>query len=788
MYDKAFEEKLADKWQKEQLYKFDINSSKPIFSIDTPPPYTNGVLHMGHIADYTFIDIIARYKRMSGFNVFYPQGWDTMGFPTELSVEKKYGKLPDDEFIEKCKELTTENLVKMRREMLRLGFSMDTSLEYITMSREYQAKVQLSLLLMYEKGLVYKGSHAVYWCPHCKSAIAREEIEEMEEKAKLNYIKFKIEGSDGEIEIATTRPEMIHACVALATNPNDEKNSKYIGRRAVLPIFGRSVPIIGDEEIDPGFGTGIEMICTFGDKQDLVMYHRHNLDKIDAIDEDGKLINAGKYTGLSVDEARSAIISDLRKMGLLAKQEEILHSVKTHDRCKHSIELLSSKQWFIKTKDFSEKIKEIASKIEWIPKFMEKYLIDWADYIDWDWVISRNRRFDTPLPFWYCEKCDYIVPASKENLPINPMKDKPPIDKCPKCGGRIVGEKMTCDVWVDSSITPLVIAGWPENKALFEKIFPESIRVHATEIIRSWTFYTIFRVWALTGSIPFKQMLVHGLILGADGKKMSKSIGNVVSPDELLEKYSADAIRLWAALGSEISKDRALIFNDVKYAHSFIVKLFNSFALIEKALQGYDGSFDAAHLSDFDRWILNGINRLIENATKSYEGFDFFGVANGAIEFYWHDFCDFYLEEVKHIIYSSDGKRRRAVQYVLRYVITNTLKVLAPIMPFATEELFSKLGKGSIHMQDFPKADTSMLNPSYEVAGAYLNAIIAAVRKERTKKKLALNYPITKMIINVPEEYYSLLERNKSELKEICKVNELLLVKSNELGIELKFD
>ncbi|MEM4114347.1 MAG: valine--tRNA ligase, partial [Candidatus Micrarchaeaceae archaeon] len=780
--------KLAEKWQKQQLYKFDANSGKPIFSIDTPPPYTNGVLHMGHIADYTFIDIIARYKRMSGFNVFYPQGWDTMGFPTEISVEKKYGKLPDDEFIEKCKELTTENLAKMRHDMLRLGFSMDTSLEYITMSKEYQAKVQLSLLLMHEKGLVYKGSHAVYWCPHCKSAIAREEIEEIEEKTKLNYIKFAIEGSNEEIQIATTRPEMLHACVALAANPADEKNSKYIGKKAVVPIFGRSVAIIGDEEIDPAFGTGMEMICTFGDKQDLVMYHRHGLEKIDAIDEDGRLKNAGKYTGLSVAEARSAIISDLKEAGLLAKQDEILHSVKTHDRCKHSIELISSKQWFIKTKDFAEKIKETASKIEWIPKFMERYLIDWADYIDWDWVISRNRRFDTPLPFWYCEECDYIVPASADSLPVNPIKAKPPIEKCPRCGGKIVGEKMTCDVWVDSSITPLVIAGWPDNKALFEKVFPEAIRIHATEIIRSWTFYTIFRVWALTGSIPFKQILVHGLILGPDGKKMSKSIGNVVSPDELLEKYSADAIRLWAALGSEISKDRALIFNDVKYAHNFIVKLFNSFTLIEKALQGYDGSFDASQLNDFDKWILNGVNVLIETATKSYESFNFFGVANASIDFYWHDFCDFYLEEVKHIIYGGDSARKKAVQHVLKYVITNTLKILAPIIPFSTDELFSKLERNSIHLQEFPKADASAINPEYAATGAYLNAIIASVRKERTKNKLALNYPITKMIINVPEEYYSLLERNKPELKEVCKVNELVLVKAGELAIKLEFD
>ncbi len=786
MYDKSIEEKWQQHWQKVEAYKFVDDRKKPLYVIDTPPPYTNGVLHMGHVSDYSYIDMIARYKRMKGFNVFYPQGWDTMGFPTERTVEKKYGKgLSDAEFIKKCEELSTENLSAMRKQMIRMGYSMDMSHEYITMLKPYTAKVQLSLLLLYEKGLVYRGRHAVYWCPYCKTPIAREETEDKEEKTTLNYINFELADKSGTITIATTRPELLHACVALAVNPNDEKNKGYIGKKVIVPIFNREVEVIGDTDVEIGFGTGAEMICTFGDKKDLMLFHRHKLPEIQAIDEEGKLINAGKYNGLSINEARSAIISDLKQMGLLVKREEILHTVKVHDRCSNPIELLSSTQWFIKTTEFAEQIKKQANEIKWIPEFTKRYLLDWADYIDWDWVISRERRFDTPLPFWYCEDCGEIIPAKEEMLPVDPRVDKPPVEKCPKCGGKVVGAKQTCDVWVDSAITPLVIAGWPNEG--YERYFPADLRVNATEIIRTWDFYTIFQTWALTGKIPFKTLFVHGLILAPDNKKMSKSLGNVIGPEELIEKYSADSVRMWAALSGAVGKDRALLFNDVKYAYSFLVKLFNSFEFIFKAIEGFDGSFEKEYLSSFDKYMLSRLNSLIKSVDKHYDEFDFFAAANELINFYWHEFCDYYIEEIKHVVYGKDEKRKRAVQYVLSEAADSMLRMLAPIVPHAAEELYTRLKKKSVHAQEFPKCNEELIDQKAEEEGLSLNEVISAVRKEKTKNGLALNYPLTAITINIPEKYYHLIEQNRADIAEICKVNEVKLGKAEELSVLINF-
>ncbi len=786
MYDSGIEEKLLKEWEKEGLYKFDRNSSKPLYVIDTPPPYTSGVLHMGHALSYSFIDFIARYKRMKGYNVYYPQGWDTMGFPTERAVEKKYGKgLSREEFIAKCEETSVNNIAAMKKQMLRLGFSMDESLEYITMSKDYKRRVQLSVLLMYDKGLVYKGAHTVYWCPYCHTAIAREETEDREEKTKLNYINFEL-SDGGKIAIATTRPELLHACVAIMVNPKDERNKKYIGKKAIVPIFNREVDVIGDEDVEMDFGTGAEMVCTFGDKDDLVMFHRHKLSEIKAIDENGRLINAGKYTGLSVEDARSAIISDLKEKGALVKQEEILHTVKIHDRCEHTIELLSSEQWFMKTKEFAEKIKEQANKIKWIPEFTKKYLEDWADHIDWDWVISRQRVFDTPLPFWKCEKCGYVVPASKDKLPVDPRTDKPPVEKCPKCGGKLVGETSTCDVWVDSSISPMVIAGWPDDNEFFKKAFPASIRVQGTEIIRTWAFYTIYRAWALTGEIPFNELFIHGLVLGPDNRKMSKSFGNVVSPEETIKSYSADSLRMWGALSGAIGRDRPLIMKDVKYAHSFINKLFNSFEFIEKALEGYEEKAEKEY-SEIDLWLLSRLNRVIKNVGKAYEEFDFMPLSNMLIDFYWHEFCDFYIEDVKHIVYGSDNRRKQAVQDVLYKTIESTLRMLAPIIPFATDYLYRKLKKKSVHIESFPEANEKMISDEAEENGAYVNEIISYIRREKRSNKLALNYPLTAIIINIPEKYYKLVERNRSEIGQICKVEKIDINTAGELSVEIKF-
>jgi valyl-tRNA synthetase len=392
--------------------------------------------------------------------------------------------------------------------------------------------------------MIYRAKHPIEWCPHCESSIAREEAEEVTEKSSLNYIDFALEGSKEKLTIATTRPEMLHAIVAIAVNPNDKRYKKLIGKAVKVPIFDNSVKIIGEESIDMKYGTGAEMVCTFGDKKDVMLYYQHKLGFVDALDEKGLLKNAGKFNGMSTVKAREAIIEELKNGKVLTKQEPIEHAIKLHDRCHTPIEMLSAMQWFIKTKEFADKIKESAGDIKWIPDAAKQRLIDWSNYIEWDWNISRHRVFGTPIPFWYCENCGYIAAPQKSALPLDPAAAEPPIDRCPKCKSHLIGESDVCDTWVDSSITPLAIAGWPDNKALFSKTFPQSVRIQGTDIIRTWAFYTIFRTWALTDNKPFENLLTHGMILDTEGKEMHKSAGNGISPEQLMEKYPVDAIRL----------------------------------------------------------------------------------------------------------------------------------------------------------------------------------------------------------------------------------------------------
>jgi len=809
MYDIAIDEKWNRHWSERKLNLFDENDTKrPIYVIDTPPPFTSGTLHMGHVFGYSLIDAIARYKRMKGFNVLYPQGWDTQGFPTEKAVEKKYGtKLTREEFYQRAVEIADENLKAMRQQMYVLGFSPDERYGYTTMSKEYRAKVQLSLLLMYEKGFVYRDKAPVEWCPSCNSAIAHAETEEKTIDTTLMYVKFAIVGSKSRhITVATTRPELMHACVAVAVNPKDERFSKLIGKSVRVPIFDNKVEIIADEGVEKEFGTGAEMVCTFGDKADREMYYRHKLNLIDSLDEHGRLKNAKEFTGMKILEARPLVTDALDKCGALEKREAITHTIKIHDRCSTEIELIISTQWFIRIREHTKKIVELGKEMKWIPEFTEQYLDDWARFIDWDWIISRNRIFGTPIPFWYCEKCNFILAPKRERLPIDPTRDKPEIDKCPKCNGRIIGESATCDVWVDSSITPLVIAGWPENRALLERAFPSALRFQGLEIVRTWAFYTIFRAWALTGKKTFESILVHGMILGTDGKRMHKSRGNGVSPDDLLKKYPADAIRLWSALSGAIGKDKPFTYKDIEYAKSFITKLFNSAAFMKSAVTetGMPRIEPAKDMELFDIWILNRLNSVIKRAEESYEAFNFYDLANVIMNFYWHEFCDFYIENVKYRIYSKDKrmqKSRHAAVFVLNHVLMEVLKLLFPIIPHAAEEINSLFNKEGLEKSSFPvykdKGSPSdyvingvlfksgIVDMNYENSGAFLNNIISDVRKAKAKERIALNKQIASININVPEEYYKVVNTAKEELKSICKAGKIEIEKATDYSASI---
>lgn len=781
-YDKSIEAKWQAQWEVQGTYKFDESqTSKPVYSIDTPPPFTSGDLHMGHVLSYSYFDFIARLKRMQGFNVYYPQGWDCQGFPTEVKVESKFGKgLKPEEFRKHCVEWTGNFIERMKKQMISMGFSPDWRYEYRTMSPDYHRKVQYSLIKMFEDGLVYRGEHPVFWCAHCRSAIAKAETDDHERDTMLNHLKFTCEGKD--VIVATTRPELLHACVAVLVHPEDERYTALVGKDITTPL-GKTVKLIADKDVDKEFGTGVVMVCTFGDKTDAVWAYRHKLQIIKAMDFAGRLLDAGAYTGLKADEAKKRIIEDLQREGKLAKQSSLRQVVKVHDRCGKPIEFLLSHQWFAKIKGLEEKIIDAGKSMSWKPEFTVQLLIDWANFIDWDWVISRQRVFGTPLPFWNCSNCNKSFAAGMDELPVVPpsMQEK----KCPGCGEKLEPETSTCDCWVDSSITPLAIGKWPENPEFLSRVYPSSLRPQGTEIIRTWAFYTIYRCLMLTGKAPFKELLLNGNVLAPDGKKMSKSLGNIIPPDKLITEYSTDAVRQWAALSGALAKDRPFSYKDIAFAQSFINKYWNASAFVEKSLEGFDYSREPVSLRSNDKWILSRLNKLVKTVSSAFEEFDFHTVVSAVHDFFWHEFCDHYLETVKHRLYSPEKygeESRHAAQYTLYCVLLASTKLLAPIACHSTESVYHEIlkkhdGASSVHLSAWPKSEEAYISEEAEAVGLLLNKVMSSVRQWKAEHKMALNAPLAGVSLSLSKDDLARLDFVKEE---ICATGHIAAVSASE--------
>ncbi len=736
------EEKWVGKW-KDEMYYFDWDSKKPHFIIDTPPPYPTGSFHIGNTLNWCYIDFIARYKRMKGYEVMFPQGWDCHGLPTEVKVEEIHGIKKSDvsreEFRKLCVAFTEENIEKMRSVMKRMAFSIDWSKEYITMYPEYFRKTQISFVRMYRKGLIYRDYHPVIHCPRCETTIALAEIEYRTGKTRLNYIKF-----DEGVIIATTRPELIPACVAIAVHPEDERYKDDIGRIVRVPGTNHEVRIIADEEVDPEYGTGMVMICTFGDRQDVKWWKKHNLELRDILTRDGRLNErAGKYAGLTIPEARERILEDLKAEGRLVRQEEVQHNVGLCWRCKTPVEIVPEEQWFVKIE--KDKIMEAARKIRWIPEHMLSRLEGWVESMEWDWVISRQRVFATPIPVWYCSECGEVVVAKEEWLPVDPTRDEPP-EPCPKCGGRnFRGEDDVLDTWMDSSITSLAIVGWPDEV----KEYPTHLRPQGHDIIRTWAFYTILRSIALTDEIPWHEIVINGMVLGEDGRKMSKSLGNIISPDEVIEKYGADALRQWAAIGGVVGSDVMFTWKEIVAASRFQQKFWSILRFTMSHVEGYEPSDDdVQYLRDADRWILSKLNRLIRDVNQYMDEYRFSEALKAIRGFAWYEYADNYLEIVKNRLYSGDEEEKRGAKYVLYKTMDALIRMLAPFTPFLAEECWSVFRKeGSVHLQSYPEADERFISDEWERKGELIKEIVAAIRRLKHDRGLALNAPMKKVMV-----------------------------------------
>lgn len=783
------EAKWQAKWKDEELFRFDPNLSKPVYSIDTPPPFTSGTLHMGHIYNHVWIDIVARYKRMRGFNVYLPQGFDCHGLPTELKVEKELGidTKNRDEFLKRCKEWTETAISRMKKQFEMIGYSTDWNYSYRTMDGSYKAMVQKTLLEFYKKGLLYREKHPVLWCPNCETALAKAEVGYVEREGKLYHIDLDTGGH--KLTIATTRPEMMPACVAVLVHPEDSRYKKFVGKKAGLPIFKREVPIIADSNVDKEFGTGVVYVCTFGDEQDIAWQKQYKLPVIEAIDKNGNLTPvAGKYSGLSVEDARHRITEDLIEEGVIRKVEKIRHNVLCHTErssCNTPIELLPLEQWFIKVKEFTKDIVNAAKQMKWYPDYMLQRLIDWSVSMDWDWCISRQRIFGTPIPFWVCN-CGEIIPA-EDNLPVDPRGTK---KKCKKCSGDAIGEEDVCDCWVDSSITPLAISKWDSENKFFRKTYPSSLRPQGYEIIRTWTFYTIFRNLIIAGKPCFIELMINGMVAGPDGRKMSKSLGNIIEPEEPLKKYSADTLRQWAAAGT-LGDDYPFNWEECEHSQKFLTKLWNITRFIEMHLKDFDSrEINPEKLNEIDRWILSRLERIIENSTKNLDNYIFNIPLEEIRSFIWHDLADDYLEMVKHRLYKPEiygADSKLAVQYTLNRILRVILRLLSPFTPHICDEIWANFFEGHATASEWPKVMEGMINTGAEETGELAREIIGLVRKFKSDNNISLGSELEFLKISANPELINKIEKVKSDIAGTGKIKNLEISASEVEKFSLEF-
>ncbi len=758
---KALEKKWQKKWQETKIYHFNFDSNKKPYSIDVPPRYASGPLHVGHAVHYTHIDFAARYKRMRGYDVFFPLCFDVNGIPIEERVERQLNITRKDidrhKFTKLCSEFAEKNIKTMTDQFIILGESMDPSIYYQTNAEYYRRLTQISFIELFNKDYIYKGEFPVNWCPRCMTAMADAEVTYTDRITKLNTVKFYFKDNPPEqvfkyhsigkdkkgeyVEIATTRPEMLPSCQIVAVHPTDERAPWLVGQILIVPLFNKEVKIVEDDAVDPEFGSGIVMVCTVGDKEDLNWVFKYKLPIEMSIDEAGCMTElCGPYKGMKIVDARKAVIEDLKKENILIKQEPLDQNVGVCWRCKTPVEYINAEQWFLKTTKFKDMVLEKSDEMNWFPEFMKIRLEDWVNSLEWDWVISRQRYFATPIPLWECKKCSEVVIARPEDCYIDPTIDKPHIDKCPKCGGKLIGCEDVFDTWMDSSISPLYNTFWYRDDKNFKKLYPMSLRPQAHDIIRTWAFYTILRCSLITGEKPFENIMMGGFILSEDGTPMHASLGNVIDPIEIINKYGSDAFRCYAA-SCALGEDNPFRTKDVIRGTKLLRKIWNVQQFIKNIVK--DEKPNETDLIDIDKWILTKYSKLVKKCTKQMDNFDYSQTMKDVEYFLWHELADHYIEMIKSSIYENNNVD--SIKYTLYTVGLGTLKLFASFIPHITEEIYQKFYKqfekdDSIHISDWP--EPVLVDKEKEIAGESVKEYISQVRSWKSEQGIALNAPI----------------------------------------------
>ena len=768
---KESEKKYKLYWEKNKIYTFNPNSTKPIYSIDTPPPTVSGKMHIGHAFSYSQQDFVIRYKRMQGYNIFYPFGTDDNGLPTERLIEKEKNITPQKvgrkEFIKIClNTLNKELRPKYIQDWKSIGISCDWSIFYTTINKHCQKISQKSFIDLYKQKREYRKRTPFMWCPECQTAIAQVELKDKEKESQFVYIKFDT-SINKPIVIATTRPELMPACIAIHVHPEDKRYKEFINQKAKIPFFNREVKIYANEDVDPDFGSGAVYHCTFGDMDDAEWIEKFKIQPIEIMDKDGTLNEkAGKYQGLNSKQARKALIEDLQKAGLIQKIEPIKHVVNTHERCDTEIEILMTDQWFIKYLDLKQQFLKQGSKLNWYPKHMKNRYDNWVKGLKYDWCISRQRYFGIPFPVWYCKKCNEIILADESQLPVDPLTDKPK-DPCPKCKSTsFEPEKDILDTWATSSLTPQIVASlFPK---LYKKLYPMNLRPQAHDIISFWLFNTVVKSYLHNKINPFEDVVISGWALDPKGKKMSKSKGNIIEPQEMIQKYSADCLRFWAA-SSKLGEDLPFQEKELVAAQRLTTKLWNASKFSFSHLENYKLQ-KPKELEILDLWLLIKLNQLVKSSTDAFDKYEYSRTKIETENFFWNVFCDYYLEIIKDRLYNSNkrGQQQKiSAQYTLHYSLLTILKLLAPITPFITEEVYQhyyakKEKCKSIHISSWPKYDPKLINKKAEKIGDKTIQLISEVRKFKSKNNKSLKTPVLLTLDKQDKDLESILEDLKA--------------------------
>jgi valyl-tRNA synthetase len=801
LYDhKAAEEALQKFWHNHGVYHRSQHAG-PLYSIDTPPPTVSGSLHLGHIFSYTQTDIGARYKRMQGYCVFYPFGFDDNGLPTERYVEKQHNitahNLSRSDFIKLCLEQT--NVVEKQFKSLwrHIGLSVDWDACYSTIAATSRKISQESFIRLYQKGYIYRKNEPALYCTTCRTSVAQAELDDKEVPSFFNDLIFKAQ--DGtELVIGTTRPELLPSCVALFYHPNDKRYQAFKDQTATVPLFNFTVPILADELVDPTKGTGLVMCCTFGDKTDIVWFKKHNLHFKQAIGLDGKWVaQTGDLAGLRVHAAREKVITLLKEQGLLRHQRPITHAVNAHERCKKEIEYTVLPQWFLKILPFKENFIELADTITWYPSFMKPRYQNWVENINWDWCLSRQRFFGIPFPAWHCTSCAEVILPSLDQLPLDPQ-ETPYKGNCPFCGGTTVPDTDVMDTWNTSSLTPYLCADlFNDNQDSYTEFFadahqprpiktakmspfehqsswlPMSMRPQAHDIIRTWAFYTIIKTWMHYGTAAWKEIVISGHVLSEGKEKLSKSKENAsLTPQVLLERYPADALRYWTASVS-LGQDVPFSENQIKIGQRLITKLWNAFKFLHEHVTTKPEQSE--ELGILNEWLLHQATRCFNQYQHAFEQHESGTALHHVEQFFWHDFCDNYLELTKDQLFNPHAYAAHevdATRWTLYTVGLRILQFYAPYLPYITDAIYQHVYRVheaiiSIHMTKFESAQLPYEYPNSARLMQQIIYIASTVRKLKTERQLSLKVSITSLTL--PACYRNILTKHEQLIKGITR-------------------